>query len=821
MSKTNFKLTVNTIYEKLFFLTIVILSITVCGNAQILFSEDFENDSLLIGWTLIDADGDNMYWKHSSDTMLGFGYGHNSNYCIFSQSYDNDLGALTPDNWIITPAIQLTEVANMLTFWVCAQDAEFSAEHFGVYISTTSSTDTSAFTLLDEWTIGGAKVLGSWEQKAIDLSNYSGTVYLAFRHFNSSNQFFIDIDDIVVSAIPTHPTFNIETTHLNFSNVALGSSKTLSFPITALSLSSDITLSVTAPFTVSSDNITFGATATITAAPLLTSNSVYVRYTPIAVNRDSSRLTILSANADTITVNVFGNGVDCSIHINEIPYTENFESEDFPPKCWDIDYTDESSTWESFDYGNLWAECPGSVEYSVEKLITPPFDFSNYSHTILMDFDFMSNYAFISSGFADLKIYASTDGGNTFEDSAIWKLSNFGHFSNFRETTATVNLSNLSGQPNVKFAFTYEGARAQILFDNIHIYPVDTPTILLDKDMLTFSAENGESHIKSINVTTYNLTEDITVTTNTPFSVSMDNTEFSNSTVIPASGGPLYVKYTAEYGVQTDNVIFTSSNITKTLHLTGNGLDCSVPMDLPFSENFENELSACWQNIDLDEDGYAWTDNSEFEMPAHSGTGIYASASYLLGVGALNPENWLITPTIYIPETGATLSFWVAAQSPILCEEYYEVLVSTTGNELSEFVPIHSNTLSSNEWVEQTLSLQPYADQNINIAFVHKDVTNMFYLKLDDISITPNVGIPEFENEANIYPNPSNDILHVNTSSNIHNISIFNMMGQQVATYDANDTYIRINTSNLNNGIYLISIKTDNGTINRKFTVTR
>ena len=129
--------------------------------------------------------------------------------------------------------------------------------------------------------------------------------------------------------------------------------------------------------------------------------------------------------------------------------------------------------------------------------------------------------------------------------------------------------------------------------------------------------------------------------------------------------------------------------------------------------------------------------------------------------------------------------------------------------------------MSTDEFEQRTLSLNAYAGQNINIAFVHKDVTDMYMMKIDDINVAAGTGVNDIENNASIYPNPTKNILNVNATSNINSVEVFNMMGQKVAAYDANDTYTQINTSNLNNGMYLIRINTENGVINQKFTVAR
>ena len=165
-------------------------------------------------------------------------------------------------------------------------------------------------------------------------------------------------------------------------------------------------------------------------------------------------------------------------------------------------------------------------------------------------------------------------------------------------------------------------------------------------------------------------------------------------------------------------------------------------------------------------------------------------------------------------------AWWVAAQDPNYPADHYEVKVSTSAT-MSTFTSVYDETIASGDWEERTVNLNNYAGQTIYIAFVHNNCTDNFRMKIDDISVTPGVGINDNENNVSIYPNPANNVINVNAASNINNVEIFNMMGQRVAVIDANDTNVQINTTALSNGMYLMRITTENGVSNQKFTVAR
>ncbi|MBE6343311.1 MAG: hypothetical protein E7065_07965, partial [Lentimicrobiaceae bacterium] len=173
-------------------------------------SWDFETG--LDGWTSIDADGDAYAWEYNVDYGLtgeGAEGNNGSTGFVFSQSYDNYFGPLYPDNYLVSPSKIAVSAGSKISFYACAQDESYGAEHFGVAVSTAGNTSGSDFTTISEWTISakgdrqGDRSLrqSSWVKYEADLSAYAGQeVYVAIRHFNCSDQYFLDIDDIAISA---------------------------------------------------------------------------------------------------------------------------------------------------------------------------------------------------------------------------------------------------------------------------------------------------------------------------------------------------------------------------------------------------------------------------------------------------------------------------------------------------------------------------------------------------------------------------------------------------------------------------------------------
>ena len=140
-------------------------------------------DDGLGSWTTVDADGDGNNWYHNTTTSQT----HNESAgAVTSASYSG--GALTPDNWLISPQVELGGTFSM---WACPQDAAWPQEHFGIFVSTTDA-NPSSFTKLNEWTCQA----GVWKQYSVDLRLYAGqTGYIAVRHFDCTDKFRLNVDD--------------------------------------------------------------------------------------------------------------------------------------------------------------------------------------------------------------------------------------------------------------------------------------------------------------------------------------------------------------------------------------------------------------------------------------------------------------------------------------------------------------------------------------------------------------------------------------------------------------------------------------------------
>ena len=152
----------------------------------VIYQCGFETDAELAQWQVVDADGDGKNWVQESIT-----YAHSGDYALISYSYQG--GALTPDNWAISPNLPL---GGTLTIWA-ENYSGYYPDTFAVYVCVGDPSNLDNFVKVSNDITPPA----SWTQYDIDLGAYSGKEgVFALRHYNSTDQFKILIDDISLTA---------------------------------------------------------------------------------------------------------------------------------------------------------------------------------------------------------------------------------------------------------------------------------------------------------------------------------------------------------------------------------------------------------------------------------------------------------------------------------------------------------------------------------------------------------------------------------------------------------------------------------------------
>ena len=181
-----------------------LLAVCMAGalNAQILFSESFDGASGFAtqGWTVINNDGltpaTNVAYVTDAWIIREDFITTATDSIAVSTSWYAPAGV--SDDWMITPAINLTGAAT-LDWDAMAPDAAY-ADGYEVWVSTVAPTvagmtaGTMVFTVADEAT--------AWTSQSVNLAAFAGqTVYIGWRN-NSNDEFLLFVDDIVVQLPP-------------------------------------------------------------------------------------------------------------------------------------------------------------------------------------------------------------------------------------------------------------------------------------------------------------------------------------------------------------------------------------------------------------------------------------------------------------------------------------------------------------------------------------------------------------------------------------------------------------------------------------------
>ena len=166
--------------------------------------------------------------------------------------------------------------------------------------------------------------------------------------------------------------------------------------------------------------------------------------------------------------------------------------------------------------------------------------------------------------------------------------------------------------------------------------------------------------------------------------------------------------------------------------------------------DFETQAQADeWTMWDNDGDGFGWmymnmTGVETGRWTPYSGEGLMSSASYDNDTQMpLYPDNWLISPIVTLNKT---LSFYAAGQDASYAAEKFSVYVCV-GNPTSveDFVQVGVERTATGNYTKYQYDLSDYVGQEGCIAIRHYNVTDMFWLNIDDVAINDEELEPEPE----------------------------------------------------------------------------
>lgn len=255
--------------------------------------------------------------------------------------------------------------------------------------------------------------------------------------------------------------------------------------------------------------------------------------------------------------------------------------------------------------------------------------------------------------------------------------------------------------------------------------------------------------------------------------------------------------YPSEEGEFEGEIVFKTTGGDIPVHCYGSTKEAE---GILLIGDVENE-GLGWSFYDADGDGECW--NLGYNLwgnnPAwvHEGADCFGSASYSWYGGYIEPDNWLFSPMVSVPEDGAKLRWFAASHHHERYAENYSVYIAYPDQvadvtTLDSMEPVFSETLepeSADTWVENVIDLDEYAGEDVFVVFRHHDCNGQYVLKIDDIFV---------------YTNEKWDYI-----TGVENISADGLKAVSTEIFDVNG--IRLNT--LTSGVNVIRVTYSDGSV--------
>ena len=150
------------------------------------------------GWMIYDADGDGYGWGYDDS-----GYYSNSGaVCLTSASWISGVGALTPDNWVISPEVPLN---GTLTIHA-ANGSSYYTDVIAVYAAVGEDPAIDDYVMISDGDLTPEYYYYGYSEYTFDLSQFEGQMgHFAIRHYNVYDMMRVYVDDVMLEVPGDEP----------------------------------------------------------------------------------------------------------------------------------------------------------------------------------------------------------------------------------------------------------------------------------------------------------------------------------------------------------------------------------------------------------------------------------------------------------------------------------------------------------------------------------------------------------------------------------------------------------------------------------------
>lgn len=171
---------------------------------------DFEDGGY--GWTQFDQDADLDCWMPLTTMFYDATreMAHSGGECYASGSIDKTgTKPITPDNWLISPVVNVPAEGAILDWWVAAHNPTFNAENYSIYVLTPEQIKDHMQMQYGDCVYTetlAASMKNNWQNRQFDLADYAGkSVHIAVRHHDCTGQYVFKVDDVFVRSAANDP----------------------------------------------------------------------------------------------------------------------------------------------------------------------------------------------------------------------------------------------------------------------------------------------------------------------------------------------------------------------------------------------------------------------------------------------------------------------------------------------------------------------------------------------------------------------------------------------------------------------------------------
>ncbi len=625
------------------------------------------------------------------------------------------------------------------------------------------------------------------------------------------------------------PTITSSVSSIDFGIIQTGYDDVQTYTVEAVDLTNDITISVTGSnYEISDDGTNFGTTNIVLSETggTVTQTTIWVKFSPDAVQTYAGTLTHTSTDATTVNVSLAGEGVEPIITVT--PTSLNF-GDVITGETADLTYTIEAQ----YLTNNLDITAPDASGFTISD------DNSTFGNSLTL----------------------------THTDGTVAETTIYVRFSPTEVTSYSTNITATSSGLDVDVAVEGNG-----------VAPA-TPIITASLSSIDFGEiQTGSDDVQTYTVAASNLTEDITISvTGSNYEISEDGTTFgTDNIVLVQSGGnvittTIYVKFAPDAVAHFDGMVsHTSTDASQVdIDLDGDGIAPILTIN-PISLNFGDvEIS---ETVDLTYTIAGQYLIDDILISVADATGFTISddnVTFGTDLTLTQIDGTINETTIYVrfaPTTETTYSTdienttdgatqnvalegnGVVAGTPVTtisttALDFGEIEIGNeqtltyiiSGVNLTDDIEISLETGSQftisedNTTFGTTLTLSQdggiVAETTIYVKFAplsKTDYSDIIFHETTDattreiaLSGSSAVGFFEIEDiEVSVYPNPTTGIFNIEVTEDAE-ITIIDISGKIISQFQ-NFTTSQVDLSNQANGIYFIKIQTENEIITRK-----